>query len=244
MKKTLIITLLLPILLFSGLAFSGNPADSKISHSEWNALLNKFVNTDGMVDYSGLIKEKTKIQAYLEMLGQNMPDDSWTNNEKLTYWINAYNAFTVDLITRNYSLKSIMDIEKAWDIKFIQIGGKTYSLNEIEHEIIRKEFNEPRIHFALVCAAVSCPPLLNEAYKPEKLESQLQDQTVKFINNPDKNNIRENSAKVSQIFNWFKDDFTKEGTLQEYLNKYSKTKLDSNAKIEFMDYSWELNDQR
>ena len=126
MKKTLIITLLLPILLFSGLAFSGIPADNKISHSEWNTLLNKFVNTDGMVDYSGLIKEKTKLQAYLEMLGQNMPDDSWKNNEKLTYWINAYNAFTIDLIIRNYPLKSIMDIEKAWDIMFIQIGAKTF----------------------------------------------------------------------------------------------------------------------
>ena len=243
MKKTLIITLLLPILLFSGLAFSGIPADNKISHSEWNTLLNKFVNTDGMVDYSGLIKEKTKLQAYLEMLGQNMPDDSWKNNEKLTYWINAYNAFTIDLIIRNYPLKSIMDIEKAWDIKFIQIGAKTYSLNDIEHEIIRKEFNEPRIHFALVCAAVSCPPLRNEAFIAAKLETQLQEQTVKFINNPDKNNIWENSAKVSQIFNWFNEDFTKAGTVQDYLNKFSKTKLSPKAKIEFMDYSWDLNEQ-
>jgi len=244
MKKSLLITFILPILIFSGLVISANPAESKIDHSEWNTLLNKYVNTDGMVEYAGFISEKAKLQAYLDMLGQNKPNDSWADNEKLTYWINAYNAFTIDLITRNYPLKSIMDIEKAWDIKFIKIGGKTYSLNEIEHEIIRKEFNEPRIHFALVCAAVSCPPLLNEAYDPAKLEAQLQDQIIKFINNPDKNKIESGSTKVSQIFNWFKDDFTKEGTVQDYLNKYSTTKLNSKAKIEFLDYSWDLNDQK
>ena len=244
MKKPILIIIILSSFLFSGLALpEGNTGDNKINHGEWNILLNKYVDADGMVNYPGFIKEKTKFRSYLQLLSDNIPDDSWGEDEKLAYWINVYNAFTIDLVIRNYPIKSIMDIEKAWDIKFIQTGGKTNSLNEIEHEIIRKQFNEPRIHFALVCAAVSCPPLRNEAYEAGKLEAQLQDQTVKFINDPDKNNIRESAAKVSQVFNWFKEDFTKEGTLRDYLNKFSKTKLSPEAKIEFMDYSWELNNQ-
>jgi len=243
MNKLILISFILPYFLLLGLAYSGNPVGNEISHSEWTTLLNKHVDSQGMVNYAGIQQEKAKLDSYLEMLGKNSPDESWEESAKLAYWINVYNAFTVDLILRNYPLKSIMDIDKAWDIKFIQIGKKTFSLNEIEHEIIRKEFNEPRIHFALVCAAVSCPPLLNEAYESDKLESQLQDQTVKFINNHDKNKIESGSAKVSQIFNWFKEDFTKNGSLQDYLNKYSKTKLNSKAKIEFLDYSWDLNDQ-
>ena len=102
-----------------------------------------------------------------------------------------------------------MDIENAWDIKFIPLGDKTYALNEIEHEIIRKEFNEPRIHFVLVCAAISCPVLLNEAYISAKLDQQLQHQGELFINDPSKNSIKVNKANVSQLFNWFGDDFTK-----------------------------------
>jgi len=238
------IGLIILLSLVSTLGYSGNPPGSKINHNEWTILLGKFVDADGMVDYSGIVNEKEQLESYLKLLGQNKPDNSWDSNEALAYWINVYNAFTVDLITRNYPLKSIMDIKNAWDIKFIQIGQKKYSLNEVEHDIIRKEFNEPRIHFALVCAAVSCPPLRNEAFIADKLEQQLQEQTTRFINNTDKNKFDSNSAQVSQIFNWFKEDFTKEGSLQEYLNKYSKTELSSKAKIDFLEYSWKLNDQK
>lgn len=236
--------LILLLFFFSNYVYSENPSGSMLDHNEWTTLLGKYVNTEGMVDYSGFVKEKSQLDSYLKLLGENKPDDSWGKNEALAYWINVYNAFTVDLITNNYPLKSIMDIKNAWDIKFIQIGSKKFSLNEIEHQIIRKEFNEPRIHFALVCAAISCPPLRNEAYSAEKLEQQLQEQTINFINNPVKNIVQSNTAQVSQIFDWFKDDFTKEGTLQEYLNLYSKTKLTSKAKIDYLDYSWELNDQK
>jgi len=238
------IGLIILFFLVLNLGYSGNPPGSKIDHSDWTTLLGKYVNVEGMVDYSGFVNEKEQLQSYLKLLGLNKPDNSWDKNEALAYWINVYNAFTVDLITRNYPLKSIMDIKDAWDIKFIQIGQKKYSLNEIEHDIIRKEFNEPRIHFALVCAAVSCPPLRNEAYVTDKLEQQLQEQTINFINNTDKNKFESNSAHVSQIFNWFKEDFTKEGSLQEYLNKYSETKLSLKAKIDFLEYSWKLNDQK
>ena len=219
-----------------------NPSDSSADHRTWNELLKTHVSSNGKVDYNGFKKDNNQLDAYLQMLSEHVPDKTWPDNEQLAYWINTYNAFTVALIIDHYPLKSIMDIENPWDIKFIQLGNKTYTLNEIEHEIIRKEFEEPRIHFALVCAAVSCPVLLNEAYLAESLDSQLQKQGNKFINDPNRNDIETNKAKVSQVFNWFGQDFTKQGSLIDYLNQFSKTKLDTNANIEFMEYNWGLNE--
>ncbi len=236
--KSFLITLLSVGLTY--LMASGNPIS--MDHNTWNNLLNSHVTDDGKVDYLGFKKDKSQLDAYLQRLSKQLPGDSWSENEKLAYWINAYNAFTVSLIGEHYPIKSIMDIENAWDIKFIQLGDQTYSLNEIEHEIIRKEFNEPRIHFALVCAAVSCPVLLNEAYTADKLEQQLQQQAELFINDPSKNLIKSNKAKVSQLFNWFGDDFTKNGTLIDYLNQFSKTKLEPKASINFLEYNWDLNE--
>lgn len=218
-----------------------NPSYNSADHGTWNELLRTYVSTDGKVDYNGFKKDKNQLNAYLQMLSEHVPDKTWPDNERLAYWINAYNAFTVALIIDHYPVKSIMDIENAWDIKFIQLEDITYTLNEIEHEIIRKGFEEPRIHFALVCAAVSCPVLLNEAYLAESLDSQLQKQGKKFINDPNQNDIETNKAKVSQIFNWFGEDFTKKGTLIDFLNQFSKTKLDAKANIEFMEYNWDLN---
>lgn len=219
---------------------SGNPIP--MDHSAWNSLLNSHVTADGKVDYLGFKKNKSQLDVYFQLLRKQVPGDSWLENEKLAYWINAYNAFTVALIVDHYPIKSIMDIKDAWDIKFIHLGDQTYSLNEIEHEIIRKKFDEPRIHFALVCAAVSCPVLLNEAYTADKLEQQLQQQGELFINDPSKNLIKNNKAKVSQLFNWFGDDFTKNGTLIDYLNQFSETKMEPKANIEFMEYNWKLNE--
>lgn len=214
----------------------------EIDNSIWNSLLNAYVSEDGKVDYKGFEKDKIQLDEYLQQLRENVPEDSWTTNEKLTYWINVYNAFTVSLIVEHYPIKSIMDIKNAWDIKFIQLGEQTYTLNDIEHQIIRKEFDEPRIHFVLVCAAISCPILLNEAYTADNLEQKLQQQGEKFINDPSKNLIKNNKASISQIFSWFGDDFTKHGSLIEFLNLFSSTKLDADANIKFMEYNWDLNE--
>lgn len=219
-----------------------SPAYSSADHETWNELLRTYVSPDGKVDYKGFINDKNRLDYYLRLLSENVPPNTWTDNEKLAYWINAYNAFTIALIIDHYPVKSIMDIENAWDIKFIQLGNKTYTLNEIEHEIIRKEFDEPRIHFALVCAAVSCPVLLNNAYVSDQLDNQLQQQGKRFINDPSRNLINKKNAEISQVFNWFGDDFTKQGSLIDYLNRFSLTKLDSDASIEFMEYNWELNE--
>jgi len=237
----MILLLLINFGLFSN-PLLATPPFNTLDHGIWNELLTTYVSTDGKVDYKGFIKDKNQLNTYLQILSDQKPEKTWPDNKRLAYWINAYNAFTIALIVDHYPVKSLMDIENAWDIEFIQLGDKTYTLNEIEHEIIRKEFKEPRIHFALVCAAVSCPVLLNEAYTADKLELQLQQQGERFINDPSKNSIKNNKASVSQIFNWFGDDFTKQGSLINYLNQFSKTKLEQNATIEFMEYIWDLNE--
>lgn len=239
MKRILLYTLVIALLVLVSnclIAQSGN-----MDHALWDQLLNKHVDAQGMVDYRGLLEEKPILDQYLDLLSANTPGENQGEKEKLSYWINAYNAFTVSLILEHYPIKSIMDINNAWDNKFILLDEKKYSLNQIEHKIIRKEFEEPRIHFALVCAAISCPVLLNEAYDPKKLNEQLQLQGERFINDAGKNKISEESILISQIFNWFGDDFTKNGSLIDYLNSFSSAKIVEDAKVSFMEYDWGLN---
>jgi hypothetical protein len=222
------------------------------SHQIWDQLVKTHVKPNGMVDYKGFIREKAKLESYLKLLSENAPDrKTWSKNQQLAYWINAYNAFTVKLIVDNYPTKSIRDlgpklkiplIKDVWHYKFFKIGGVETSLDEIEHSIIRKEFDEPRIHFAINCASVSCPPLLNEAFTPEKLESQLQKVAIGFINDLTRNKITPDNAQISSIFSWFQGDFTKKGSLIDFLNRYSKVKIKPNAKISHLNYNWSLNE--
>ena len=222
------------------------------SHQLWNELLKSNVKPDGQVDYKGFIREKPKLEKYLKLLSENAPDrKTWSKNEQLAYWINVYNAFTVKLIVDFYPTKSIRDlgprikiplIKDVWHYKFFKIAGVEMSLDEVEHSILRKEFEEPRIHFAINCASVSCPPLLNEAFVVANLENQLTRVTSTFINDPTRNKISSQSAQLSSIFSWFKGDFTKKGTLIEFLNRYSKVKISPNARISFLDYNWNLNE--
>lgn len=228
-------------------------SDSKpISHQNWTELLGKHVNAKGMVDYKGMIADSTALNTYLDLLSANHPNEkNWSKGERLAYWINAYNAFTVQLIIRNYPVESIKDIaggipfvNTPWDVKFIKIEGETYDLNNIEHGIIRKEFNEPRIHFALVCAAVSCPKLRNEAYTAQRLDEQLEDEARYFFNNPEKNTITKDKITVSKLLKWYWGDFSDVAEDRiSYVNKYSKTKANSDAEVDFMDYNWALNEQ-
>ena len=229
-------------------------AQNGVSHKTYDELLQKYVDDEGMVNYKGLQSDRSKLKSYLTILKDNTPQKSWTRDQKLAYWINAYNAFTLELILGHYPIKSIKDIgsmikiplvSTAWDVKFINIGGEEYDLNNLEHGIIRKQFDEPRIHFALVCAAVSCPKLQNKAYLPEKLDEQLSKAAKDFLTDPLKNNIKNtNQATLSKLFNWYRGDFQKDGTLVEYINKYTPTTLNKNAKIEWMDYNWALNEQK
>lgn len=240
------------ILLF--ISLSSFSQQKSIDHSAWTSLLKKHLNAKNMVNYKGMQADLPKLDAYLAMLSANAPEKKWATNEKLAFWINAYNAFTVKLILdyyQNGKLKSIKDIgtiipipriNDGWSKKFIKIGNKTLSLNNIEHDIIRKEFAEPRIHAAVVCAAKSCPPLRNEAFTAIQLHAQLDDQMRDFINDPTKNSVKSNAATLSPIFDWYGSDFTKTKPLAVWINKYAKTKLAADAKINFGDYDWELND--
>ncbi len=221
------------------------------SHQQWDKLLNKYVNAAGLVNYKGFIKDKSELDEYLKLLSDNAPQSSWSKNEQKAFWINAYNAFTVSLILQKYPVKSIKDIggkiykiNTPWDIRFINIGGKTYDLNNIEHSILRKKYNDPRIHFALVCASISCPRLRNEAYNAAKLDAQLDDAGKEFLNDKSKNNITAGKAELSKYFTWYGGDFTKNGSLVDFINNYSQTKIHSNTKISYLDYNWSLNEQK
>ncbi len=210
-------------------------------HAIFNDLLKKHVSSDGNVDYNGFKSDSKTLQSYIDLLKTYQPIDNWTKDENLAYWINAYNALTIDLILRNYPTKSIKDIKDPWDQRLWKLGNKWQNLNDIEHEILRK-MNEPRIHFAIVCASVSCPKLQNKAFMATNLEEQLTNATKEFLSDRSKNELSENNIKLSKIFKWFKKDFEQNGSLIDFLNQYTEVKISNKAKKRFMDYNWDLND--
>lgn len=211
------------------------------SHDKWQELLQKYVSSDGNVDYIGFQKNKKDLKEYINQLSKNLPTVEWLKAQKLAYWINAYNALTIDLILRHYPTKSIKDIKDPWDQRLWQFGDKWQNLNDIEHKILRK-MNEPRIHFAIVCASISCPKLQNKAFTASNLEAQLTNATKEFIADTTKNEISKDKIKLSKIFKWFKKDFEENGSLIDFLNQYSDVAISNNAKKSYTDYNWDLND--
>jgi hypothetical protein len=211
------------------------------SHETWDALLKKHVSATGQVNYKGIKAEKFKLEDYLKTLSTNAPEESWSKAEQMAFWINAYNAFTIKLIVDNYPTSSITKLHagKPWDQKWIKIGSKTYTLNNIENDILRPQFKDARIHFAVNCAAKSCPPLLNAAWTAANLNANLDAQAKKFINNPAFNKLSEKKAEVSKIFEWYAADF---GKLIDFLNKYATTKVSAKAKVSYLEYDWGLNE--
>ncbi|WP_439128133.1 DUF547 domain-containing protein [Polaribacter sp.] len=219
----------------------------KAQTSIFNNLLEKHVDKKGNVDYKSFKDDASKIDTYLSYLQKTNPDNSWSENKQKAFWINAYNAYTIKLILENYPLKSIMDIKKdgktAWKIPFAKVGGKTYTLDHIEHEILRKNLFDPRIHVGVNCASGSCPKLSNKAFTEENIDKQLELLMKDFINDASRNKITGKKVQISEIFNWFKGDFTKNGSLINYLNKYSTTAIKSNAKVNYLKYDWSLNNK-
>ncbi len=222
----------------------------KASHDQWSVLLQKYVDEEGFVDYASFRQDSSKLIQYLSQLSNNPPGSNWSDEEQIAFWINAYNAFTVKLILDYYPLESIKDIKdgiafvnSVWDIKFFSIGGKEMDLNNIEHGILRKKFDEPRIHFAINCASMSCPKLLNEAYIADQLDRQLTSVAEAFLANDKKNEISEDQVVISKIFSWFSKDFKKDGSLIDFLNKYAPVEISDEARISYMDYDWGLNEQ-
>jgi len=232
-----------------------NPINSKASsfdHSIWDALLQKYVDDLGNVDYQGFITEKDQFQKYLDYLTANKVSKTAPENVRIAYWINVYNAFTVKLVIDNYPLKSIKDIKSGipfindvWAMDFIDFGnGDVISLNKVEHGTLRKYFEEPRIHFAVNCASYSCPRLFNRAFTADNLEDNLNFLAKDFILDKRKNDISDpKNIKLSKIFSWYRWDFKKDGkTVIDFINQYLETKIDNAAQVNYVDYNWELNE--
>ena len=213
-------------------------------HELWDELLKKHVSTNGNVDYKGIKYEYKKLLDYiyvLSLIHENEQFDSLSKNEKLAYWINLYNALTVDLIIRNYPITSIKDIKNPWKQRLWKAANLNYNLDEIEHVILRK-MNEPRIHFAIVCASISCPKLQNEAFNAANLEIQLSQSTREFLMDSTKNTITEYHLELSKIFKWFSTDFNESGGVRTFIKQYSKLNISDKAKITFKTYNWNLNE--
>ena len=227
----------------------------------WNRVLAKYVQA-GKVDYGQLKSGGKDLDLFLQDVANLTQNDldGFTTVEKLAFWINVYNATTVRLVVENYppqrafgwrALKfpahSLMQVSDVFDLDAGLVAGKKLSLNTIEHEILRQQFREPRIHFALVCAARSCPPIRSEAYLPEKLEQQLADQSYIFLNDPYKNyyTVADKTLHLSQIFNWFGVDFTPPGVpefVRFYLPESLQSIIHAGTRVEWLPYDWTLND--
>lgn len=221
-------------------------ASEKANHAVWNRLLGRYVTSNGNVNYKGFKKETDTLDTYLLEIRNHAPQSDWTSNEKLAYYINAYNAYTIKFILAKYPVASVKDIsfsgKDLWNFKMANLGGTTYTLNQIENDIIRK-MQDPRIHFAVNCGAKSCPKLLNEAYVADKLNSQLTKASKTFINNTKHNIITEKKLQLSEIFSWYASDFTQDGkTLIEFLNQYTTITISATAKIEYLPYDWTINE--
>lgn len=224
------------------------------THEQWSKVLKTNTTEKSgqvLVNYKQLKKHPEELFAYIEQMENVSKDEfkQFTNNQKLAFWINAYNAYTIQLIIKNYPVKSIKDIGglflSAWGIDFINLLGKKMSLDDIEHKTIRKNFKEPRIHFAVNCASISCPSLLQEAYNAEHLNSQLEFSAKRFLTNSNKNyyNKKEKAYYLSKIFKWYGADFNaKYKGYIRYIQKYLKAP--ENTPVEWLDYDWTLNEYK
>lgn len=228
------------------------------NHKVFDGLLKKYVS-NGLVSYQGFASEESSFKAYLDSLSNVTESEfnSFSEKEKLSFYINAYNAFTIQLILDHYPIASITDIGSPistlnlvrgtpWKKDFFTLLGKKRTLDWIEHQKLRKDFAEPRIHFAIVCASIGCPHLVPYAYTPKDLENQLQSAKLNFLKNPKKNyyDSKKNILYLSQIFNWFQGDFTKKGTLIDFVQEGFSESIDPKAEIKYLDYSWSLNERK
>ncbi|MEM7008330.1 MAG: DUF547 domain-containing protein [Thermodesulfobacteriota bacterium] len=251
------------------------------SYVAYNKMLSENVK-DSLVNYQGFIDSKAEFEAFLNTFGSVEPTEfnSWSEKEQLAFWINAYNAFTIKAIIDHYPIErsfslvgifyapsnSILQIKGVWKKLEFKAVGRMVTLDEIEHEILRKEFNEPRIHMAIVCASISCPDLSPNAYTADKIEEQLTQASIDFINNPEKGvsiDQKDGRVKLSKIFKWFGDDFIPNYGTQKLFNHYSLKEnavlnfaadylqsdeqkeylMTGKLKIGYLGYDWNLNEQ-
>lgn len=242
-------------------------------------VLSTYVNDKGMVDYRGLQSNRAILDRYAASMARLDPKvyEAWSEKQKVAFWINAYNSLTLRVIIDHHPIQSggffsgirfprnsIRQIPGVWDKIEHTVMGRQMTLDAIEHETLRKQFDEPRIHMALVCAAMGCPPLRNEPYTGDRLDAQLEDQSRKLLRKPEKFRIdsESNTVYLSSIFKWFGGDFTRKHQTEEFqkadapvrpvLEFISRHVSDQDAQylkkqeygIEYLDYDWSLNEQR
>jgi len=271
---------LMPIILVDEFEFSVSSTAAAATadtarYGRWQAALTRFVDSDGLVNYKTWKANREDLDQFVASLGKMSRSeyDSMSRNEKLALWINAYNAFTVQLILDHYPLRrsglnlypesSIRQINGVWDKYKILVAGKRFSLHDIENEILRKEFKEPLIHFAINCASQSCPPLSNKVYLGDDLQHQLMGAALKFIRATKFNRIdpAHRTAALSKIFEWYGSDFVpkffvkplakrtrNEAAVIRFLAENSgpaeRALLDSNEfSLSYLNYDWTLNER-
>ena len=244
---------------FGVLTILSAPSAFAFDFSSWDGLLKKYVAPKTIhgvklqaVDYKKLGKDQV-YSTLIKDLEQASLSDLQTREEKLTFWINVYNIMAAKMVLDHYPVESIKDagslFTAVWKKEVGVVAGKTRTLNEIEHEILRK-MGEPRIHVAIVCASVSCPDLRGEAYTADKLDDQLNDQLKLFLVNTGKGlrvDAKKGRVYLSSIFKWFKEDFESKGGVRNYLAPYvpesAMAALKNNKlSVYYLDYDWGLNE--
>ncbi len=233
------LTLLFTVLLSTAL-FAQSP-DTFISKA--NAFFKATVS-NGRVDYASIKNNPAQLKELIA-LGKEVRVTTSSPKSYQAFWINAYNVHVINGIVANYPTKSPLDIKGFFDKTTRNVGGKDITLNDIENKLLRAKFpKEARFHFALVCAGLGCPPIINEAYTPNSLEKQLQRQTVLALNNPKFVRVKGSKVQLSQIFEWYKGDFTQNGSEIDYINKFRKEALPAKAKVSYYTYDWALNETK
>lgn len=230
----------------AGLPAGGFAREFDATHARFDAVLKAHV-AEGRVDYKALKAAPEELDAYLDELAA-MPEaqfKAWPESSQIAFLVNLYNAATLKLIVDHYPVKSIKDIgslfKGPWDQPVVRLFGQTITLNNLEHDNLRKDYHEPRLHMALVCAAKGCPPLRSEAYVGERLDEQLTDQSRIYLASPTGLvlNRAKNEAHISSIFKWYGKDFP---SVPAFVARYSGHNVDG-LKIRYLDYDWSLNEQ-
>ncbi len=246
--------------IYVGHRATGRVSMDKVNHSGWDKLLRKYVDKDGYVNYRSWhasSSDRQELTGYLNQLSRANPQATTSKDAKLAFWINAYNAVTIHGILREYPTSSIRNHTarlfgyNIWKDLQLYVGGRGYSLEAIEHQTLRK-MNEPRVHFAIVCASIGCPRLLSEAYTASKVQQQLESNAKDFFGRSQ--NFRYDGQGrrfyLSSIMKWFADDFGSGQTTQlRTISKWLPSKAAQTAaragqgSISYLDYNWNLNDQ-
>lgn len=240
--------------------------DGSFDYSDYAAVLKTYVNNAGLVDYQGLQANRQQLDRFNQSLAAVTPEiyQAWSEPEQIAFWMNAYNSLTLQsIIARDPLEKSIRDIPGVWKRRKFEIAGQAKTLDNIEHDTLRQDFDEPRLHVALVCAAMSCPPLRNEPYLAEQLDSQLDDQVERFITSSRGFRLNRSEGKValSSIFKWYGRDWEasygvkerfagngKERAVLNFISQYLEAKdrqylEQGNYKVSYINYDWSLNRQ-